>query len=218
MNFKIGDSVVVKPNVKDPDFGIPIENWQGRISDIGERGNTILIDWDSITMRNMPDSIIYESVEKGWAWHQMNLNADEVELTEPRDTPEDVDKTVSEIEGKHQWVFLGEEGIGIQAVLADVEPDDERGAFAAWEAHLRVALSFPFKARIDEFQERGPLQAGERVIVERIVDIADLYGIIVEIKHERGVYTFHLCDLEATDQESANYDRLREYVVWYANR
>jgi hypothetical protein len=34
LNFKVGDSVTVKPNVQDPDFGIDIEGWQGRISEI----------------------------------------------------------------------------------------------------------------------------------------------------------------------------------------
>ena len=33
-NLKIGDSVIVKPNVKDPDLGIDIGGWQGRISEI----------------------------------------------------------------------------------------------------------------------------------------------------------------------------------------
>ena len=45
MAFNIGDSVVVKKGVKDPDLGNHIAAWQGRISEID--GDLICIDWDS---------------------------------------------------------------------------------------------------------------------------------------------------------------------------
>jgi len=32
--FNIGDSVIVKANVKDPDYDIKIEGWQGRVTEI----------------------------------------------------------------------------------------------------------------------------------------------------------------------------------------
>ena len=59
-NFKIGNSVKVKSNVKDTDFNISIEDWQGRISEIIASDNVVSIKWDSITLQNMPSSIIDE--------------------------------------------------------------------------------------------------------------------------------------------------------------
>jgi hypothetical protein len=46
----------------------------------------------------------------------------------------------------------------------------------------------------------------------------DLYGILVHVRRERETFVFPLCDLEATDANSPNYQPLRDYVVWFANR
>ncbi len=64
---KPGDSVVVKPGVRDFDFDIAIGGWQGRIEKIepgGEEG-TLLVHWDSVTLRQMPDEMIEECIERG---------------------------------------------------------------------------------------------------------------------------------------------------------
>ena len=218
LNFKVGDSVTVRPNVKDPDLGIDISGWQGRISEINQETDVITVDWDSVTLKNTPGSVIDKCEEEGWGWNQMYLERTDVELSSPRDRTEDVARMVDEIQAKHAWSFLGEEGKGIQAVLADVDADDEWRAFEAWEAHLREVLSFPFEAEVVEFQERGRLQTGDDVTVQELTDIDDPYGLLVQIKHKRRTYIFPLCDLEATDQKSPTYVSVREYVVWFANR
>ncbi|RLC56682.1 MAG: hypothetical protein DRI80_15940 [Chloroflexota bacterium] len=53
--FKTGDSVVVKPGTVDPDFGVEIGGWQGRVVEGPGDEDMVLIRWDSITLRNMPD-------------------------------------------------------------------------------------------------------------------------------------------------------------------
>ena len=217
-HLKVGDSVIVKPNIKDPDFGIDIGGWQGRISEISAEDNLICIDWDSMTLKNTPPSVIEKSEEEGWGWHQMYLAATEVERAEPRDTEEAVAEVVDRLETSYGWSSLGEEGKRIQEVLADIDPEDEWEVLEAWETYLGQHLRFPFKAEVSEFQERGPLQSGDRVNVHRIVDTDERYGILVDIRHGREEYVFPLCDLEATGRKSTNYSSLRPYVVWFANR
>ena len=56
MTIKLNDSVIIKSGVKDPDLGIELEGWQGRISALEEE--VIGIDWDSITLKNMEESVI----------------------------------------------------------------------------------------------------------------------------------------------------------------
>lgn len=216
-SFRVGDSVIVKPKVKDPDTGGNIGGWQGRISEIGE-DNLICIDWDSVTLRNMPGSVIDKCEEKGLGWNQIYLYITDVELVTPRDTEEDVSKMFARLEREHRWSYLGEEGKRIQKILANVDEDDEEAALEAWEKHLRKVLKFPFEAEISEFQERGPLQGGDRVVVQRISGVVDLYGVLVEIRYKRSTYTFPLSDLEATDIKSPNHDFVMEYAVWSANR
>jgi hypothetical protein len=119
--FKEGDSVVVKPGIVDPDFGIEIGGWQGRILGIGPaREDTVLIGWDSITLKDMPGSVIERSEEQGLDWTKMYLDAQEVELTSPRDIEEDVIQAISELARKHAWSYLGEQGKRIGKVLDGV--------------------------------------------------------------------------------------------------
>jgi hypothetical protein len=215
LNFKVGDSVVVRPNVKDPDSGVDIGGWQGRISEV-ER-DLVCIRWDSATLKNTPSSAISKCEEDGLDWTQMYLEAREVQLTTPRDTEKDVAEVIERLRGEHAWEGLGEEGRRIRAVLSGVDPDDDWGAFEAWAAHLRKELRFPFDARVSEFQERGPLREGDRVTALEITGLDGLYCVLVEIKHEGRTYQFPLCDLEAIDRKSPNYRRLKDYAIWFAN-
>jgi hypothetical protein len=185
-----------------------------RLSESNDR----TIDWDSVTLAKMPGSVIEKCEEAGWNWRQMYLEATEVELSTPRDTTEDVATRADQLQAGHTWDFLGEAGRRIQAVLADVDPEDERGVLQAWEAHLRDVLRFPFAAKVAEFQERSPLQTGDGVTVQGFMGIDDLYGILVKVRHKRRTYHFPLCDLEVNDPKSSNYGFLRDYVVWFANR
>ena len=89
-------------------------------------------------------------------------------------------------------------------------------AMEAWEKHLRKVLKFPFKAFVAEFQDRGPLQGGDKVTVRKIVAVDERYGVLVEIQSRQGVLIFPFCDLEAADLKSPNHDKLLAYVVWYA--
>lgn len=216
--FKAGDSVMVKAGIVDSDFGSGIGGWQGRIAEEPDAAGMILIAWDSITLQNMPDAVIEQCEEQGLDWTHMGLEAREVELTNPRDTEEDVARVINELSDKFAWSYLGEEGRRIGEVLAGVDRDDEMAALHAWEDHLTKHVVFPFEAEVSEYQDRGPLQAGDHVTVRGISGVDDLYGIIVRLRYGRRQYDFPLCDLEATDERSPNYQLVMDYAVWFANR
>jgi hypothetical protein len=216
--YKIGDSVVVKSHVHDPDLDLVIGGWQGTISDISDEHNTVCIDWDSLTLQAMPSSVIDTCEVEGLAWNQMYLEVADVEAAPRRDTPEMVAQVVAQLEAQHAWIYLGEEGQYIQSVIGEVDPDDTTEILEVWEEHFREVLRFPFAAEIAEPQERGPLRTGTQVMVEGITDIDDKYGVIVRVKHQRNISHFPLCDLEAIDKGSPNYEPVRAYVVWFANR
>ena len=153
MAFNIGDSVVVKKGVKDPDLGNDIGTWQGRISEIDE--DLICIDWDSITLQQMPASSIIHSEEEGWEWQKMYLSHSDVTLTKRRDSVEDVARVFDELSSYYMWVNFGEQGKRIQKVLSGIPHDDETAALQAWSAYLQKKLSFPFQVRVEEMMLRG---------------------------------------------------------------
>ena len=220
--IQVGASVVVRSGVLDPDFGIDIGGWQGQVVQTGqdpESGATICIEWDSVTLRQMPESTIAQSEEQGLDWKLVWLGANEIEVTTPRDMAEDVAEAQRQIAAQSTWLWLGEEqGRRVQEVLADIDEDDEVAAFEAWARYLRRKLTFPFEAEVSEQQEYGPLRAGDRVTVRRIIEADDFYGVIVQVVKKGLTYPFPLCDLEAADRNSPNYQCVDDYSVWFANR
>lgn len=217
--FKVGDSVVAKAGVNDPDYGGDISGWQGRITEIMTDNKgvpTVMIAWDSLTLKRMPASFLKESARESLSWERMGVFTTEVELTQPRDTPVAVKRAIEEIGQQYAWAYLGEEGDRIQEVLKGIK--GKIAAFKAWHKYLSRALAFPFEAEVSEWQDRGPLKAGDRVTVLRFEGIKDLYGILVNIQTKRGDFVFPLCDLEAANQNSPNYQPLNDYDVWFANR
>ncbi|MCP4540480.1 MAG: hypothetical protein GY832_25360 [Chloroflexi bacterium] len=156
--------------------------------------------------------------DQGLDWTGMVLSMQDVELTSPRDTETDVAQVVDEISKKYAWVYLGEEGQRISKVLVGIDPRNEMAILRAWEKHFRKSLVFPFDAEVSEHEGRGPLRIGDRVTVQGIEGIDDLYGVLVRLRYRQRRYDFPLCDLEATDERSPNYQLVRDYVVWFANR
>ncbi len=53
-NWAIGESVVFKPGVTDPDTGGDIGGWQGRVSTILDEAEILTIRWDSLTLKSIP--------------------------------------------------------------------------------------------------------------------------------------------------------------------
>ncbi|RME60172.1 hypothetical protein D6779_02650 [Candidatus Parcubacteria bacterium] len=218
-HFKLGDAVVVKPNVKDPDLNIDLGGWQGRISEIKEKDNIICIAWDSLTLKQIPDEIIARCEEEGMDWTRIYLYSDEVERATPRDSEDDVEEAIAMLEERHVWSYLGEQGKRIQAVLDQAEElGDEWSEFEAWENYLQQVLKFPFQAEVSEWQEKGPLRTGAKVTVLEIEEIEDMYGILVSIRYGRRHYVVPLCDLEVVDKSSPNYQPVDDYATWFANR
>ena len=96
MVLHAGDSVVVKSGGLDPDFGIDISGWQGRIEDVDD-GETVFIRWDSITLREMNLGLIIRCENENFDWEVMTLDIDEIEVTTPRDSEADVSRIVSQL-------------------------------------------------------------------------------------------------------------------------
>lgn len=211
----------MKPGTNDPDYGGDISGWQGRITEMetGEGGvSTVMVAWDSLTLRKIPESSIKKCEREGLGWESMWVSAAEIEFTKPRDSLANVEQTIEDISDQYQWTLLGDEGDRIQQVMKGVSKTNEMAAFRAWKKFLAKALVFPFEAEVSEWQDRGPLQVGDRVTVLGFEGVEDLYGILVNIETRRGEFVFPLCDLAALEKQSQNDQPLSDYSVWFSNR
>ena len=78
MSFFVGDSVVVKSGVNDPDFKNDISGWQGRIEEIDDE-DWILIRWDSKTRKQMPPDLINQCEDENLEWELMTLSVNDIQ-------------------------------------------------------------------------------------------------------------------------------------------
>jgi hypothetical protein len=158
MKFKIGQTVKVKIGVLCPDDSeFNLSGWTGRIIDLVEDEEpTIGIEFDSITLKSMPEKFIKKSEQEGLDWSRIYLDANDVERTKPRDTEQEAKNVRNEIKKRFEWIGIGSEGELIQYVINSGESFKEWDALKAWEKYLEENLQFPFETLIHEYQGRGP--------------------------------------------------------------
>ena len=73
MNLKIEDSIIVKEGIKEPDSEeFEIGGWQGRVIEINtdtDKDNILItIEWDSLTLEQLPSKFIQQSEIDGLDW------------------------------------------------------------------------------------------------------------------------------------------------------
>ena len=222
MKYKIGQTVKVKTGVLCPDDSeFNLSDWTGRIIELEEEEGeepTVCIEFDSITLKNMPEKFIKKSEQEGLDWSKMYLDVNDVEPTKSRDTEQDAIKVRNEIKKRFEWIGIGSEGELIQSVINSAESYREWDALKAWEKYLEQNLQFPFETFIHEYQGRGPLNEGDKLKVFGIELVDDHYGIIVACRKERKRYDFPLVDLKVTEKKSINSNIIEAYRTWFANR
>lgn len=96
VDFEVGDSVVVKADVLDPDFAINIGGWQGRVKEVYDEG-LLLISWDSVTLVEMGLELTIKCELENLDWKETTLSQSEVQTTTSRDSEADVEQVAQEI-------------------------------------------------------------------------------------------------------------------------
>lgn len=108
VDFKIGDYVKVKKGVSDPDNpNYSIEGWQGKIigkSKTIEYEPLVLIKWDSLTLKDMPEATIIKSIEENLDFAEMYLGTNELIHVKPRDKRQEEDAVLEELNKKYNHI------------------------------------------------------------------------------------------------------------------
>ena len=223
LNIKIEDSVIVRQGVKEPDLEeFEIGGWQGRvvkIDTVSDKDNVLItIEWDSLTLLQMPSNFIEQSEIDGLDWSSMVLYDSELEKSVSRDQKENVKKAKAKLSDKYYWVSLGQEGLRISKILHGVNPHDDMKCMQKWVEHLDKELIFPIQAIVLESEDNWLIKDGDKVLIKALPHIVDTYGIIASIKLDRKKYMFPLCDLEVIDKTRKDFQLIDDYRIWFANR
>ena len=102
--FKKGESVKVKPNTMDYEYGkYDLSDWQGRVIDIEKdsAGVYVEVQWDSITLKNIPFEFIADSVEEDLEYEHYILLETDLIACVPRDTEADVHSAQAQINNEY---------------------------------------------------------------------------------------------------------------------
>jgi len=219
MNLKIGDSVKVKKGVTDADNKkILIENWQGRVTEINDNFKSISIAWDSFTLKQMPDEFIIDCENEGLDWTSYNLGVSDVILTKKRDTINEVSSTINKIDDKFAYAHLGTEGKRIMQILNGISSNDTFGALKRWNNYLENKIILPEEMEIYEFQENYKFSPGDKIYVEKLQTTDEFYGVLISGKLKGQKVQFPLADLEVSNKKSVNYQIIKDYCIWFANK
>lgn len=218
MSITIGQTIQVKPGTLDEDTGVPLAGWSGRVIALYPEYDTLDIEWDSLTLLHLPDHYIRHSLDEGYDYLQYIIEQVNVEVINPKDTLEQVQEIREELEARYyDYELYGDPSLPFSEVERESFTADLLlpQSFSGWYEYLEKQLKFPFRAKVVEDRR----SIGKELNILALSDILDPYGIIAVAKWmEGGAGEVLLCDLEATDEQSVNYQTLRKYVIWFANQ
>ena len=104
----------------------------------------------------------------------------------------------------------------IANVLKGVDRKDIQALSDRWFEYLADNLDFPFEAKIEDSQSLD-LKWGETVLVKRINNYDEFYGLLVAVRKDRKKYILPLNDLELVETASNNYKIIDAFLDWWSN-
>ncbi len=240
--MKTGDSVKVKQGILDPDFNkFDMSGWQGRITDIAPNNQPDLIEiaWDSITLKQLAQEFIENSIEDECAYSIMILGKEDVELIKPRDKKSDVEKQLEKLEANYGRRTFDEQERRIATILSkddlSVTEETQKIYFDYLQKNIKkpVVLTgtedFPWEEKYllggwskKEYKKLKKTQASytdKFEFIELSEDIDEIYGIIAKVKRATDNKQFMLpvWDLKCIERSSKNYDLISDYSSWMTN-
>lgn len=78
----------------------------------------IEIEWDSLTLKQIPQEFIIDTLDCWNDFTSMSLDIDEIELTTPRDSETDAENIRNELHKKHPFISVEQQEKNIFEILS----------------------------------------------------------------------------------------------------
>jgi hypothetical protein len=239
LKIKKGDSVRVKPGVLDPDYDHDLSGWQGRVLDIETDGGTLIeIAWDSVTLNRMPAEIIEACIEDGFDYYSMWLGKNDVNLTGPRDSQQDVKKSIDTINEKYEYTSSDEQNKKFEKILDIWDlwvSEENHNRFLDYLAeHIKTpcvltgAENFSWEepyllgifdqTEYEKLKKERPSSADQFKLI-RLEGIDDRWGILVKVRRisDKKIFIIPLWELKTADKKDRNHPFIDAYSNWMSN-
>ncbi len=102
--------------------------------------------------------------------------------------------------------------------MANADQRDIMQCLQKWAESLDKELSFPIAAIVAESDDNWLIRNGDKVLIKKLSHIEDIYGIIASIRLNGKQYEYPLCDPEAIDKLTTNFQLIDDYRTWFGNR
>ncbi|MFT6319267.1 MAG: hypothetical protein ACJAT4_000184 [Granulosicoccus sp.] len=208
--FKIGSSVQVNKNVNaEFDSNINMKNWEGRVIDAyrNEEGDIYEVEFDSITMQNMPQDYIEKLVEFDYDFSEYQFSPNDLIKAKSRDTQTETNSSYRQNLHQYKWYYLDEDEdkeLMLRIMTQMPEESDEEN----WKLYFRNNLSFPFDGEVKGMFHLAP---NSKVEVIGLDGWDEFGGMIVVIKNQKMVTQHPLFDFSA---KGVNAKHLDIYFQW----
>jgi len=236
--MNIDSSVKVKEGIVCPDNeNYNIGGWQGRVIDIEE--NSIEIEWDSVTLQQMPVDYIVESFDNDLDYSSMVLYTDEVEETQPRDKKVDVLKMQEKLDKQFGGSEIDEIETRVLDILDTEDPLVNGENLEMYREYLiknidkyciltgieDFSWEEPYvlggwdRREYEELKKVNPSYTDHFQFIEFDEEVDERIGLTVKVKRvsDGKLFSLPLCDLEAVDENSENYQLVADYSFWQTN-
>ncbi len=235
MSVRIGDSIRVRPGINCPDFeSLSISGWEGRVINI--EGDMFEIEWDSITLNQMPNNYISDSIVEGVDFSAMYLEVADFDVSMARDRIEDVRRVQSNLERKNSFNKIEKR---ISMILNTDDECVNNENLKTYMTYIKENIITPcIMTGMEDFNWEEPYLLGgwdadeyeslkkikpsytdifDYIKLEKIFDENLGLMVIVRRQSDNKEFSLPLWDLKTTDEDSKNAILISDYSSWMTN-
>ena len=233
--MKIGDSVRVRNGIKSPDEeDLLIEGWVGRIVEIDEP--ILTIELDSITLSELKENYITDSIVSGCEYTLICLEIDEVEIVSPRDSENDTRMKQNQLDAKYS---CDEEEERISEILNTDDATVNEENLDTYYMYLNENLKTPCiltgsedfdweepyilggwsKKEYEILKKTKPSYTDEFEFLKLVEGYDDWKGIYASVKRlsDNKIFNIPLWDLKVVDANDSNFMIVSDHSSWMTN-
>lgn len=218
--YKIGDIVKIKKGFKDYDNEkFDLSNWCGIVTDYYEEEmeEIVELEWTPETLLNkIPKKYLIDSISKGYDWSKYSITTDSVLKTDEEVDEEKLLETQVKIEKQYYWYEHYSEGEQIMKLLGEAATTFEQGC-NKWKTEIERVAKFPLPCSVREFQVNYEVEQGDEILVNKIIEIDEDKGLMVEGDWNNRTIEFPLCELDVIRRTSESYKIVSLYSYWLYN-
>lgn len=212
MTFKIGESVKIKPNIVVNDFEkIDFTAWQGRIIECYEE-DEIEVEWDSQTLKNLPEAYILKNIEEDYNFDSMILETNQVAKTTARDSEEDRLAVLSFLENKYNKLNdFGDDDTFYKDLFESKTISVTPRNLTIYLEYIKECIEMPCFLRNTKQKETYQLFSFE----EKSIEKQNAIHVKVIRTGDKKQLILPLHELIPDDEISENYAILKPYSDWF---